>query len=193
MMCVAIWYTERAVIMAEEKKVRGQIHFRITPEEAAIIEQKAEAVNLSPTMYAKKMAVLGKVKPQVIGKELGQAMLPHISHMGSNINQLAKRANEGGTVAAAELAEVKAEFEQLWDLVLYGKKPKPRKSEEQKLEEATGQKTALYAAALPFASIPTSRTRIIGFARTTPRRRRGICSSGWSKWLIMRSALQKMQ
>lgn len=125
--------------MAEEKKVRGQIHFRITPEEAAIIEQKAEAVNLSPTMYAKKMAVLGKVKPQVIGKELGQAMLPHISHMGSNINQLAKRANEGGTVAAAELAEVKAEFEQLWDLVLYGKKPKPRKSEEQKLEEATGQ------------------------------------------------------
>ena len=74
--------------MAEEKKVRGQIHFRITPEEAAIIEQKAEAVNLSPTMYAKKMAVLGKVKPQVIGKELGQAMLPHISHMGSNINQL---------------------------------------------------------------------------------------------------------
>lgn len=125
--------------MAEEKKVRGQIHFRITPEEAAIIEQKAEAVNLSPTMYAKKMTVLGKVKPQVIGKELGQAMLPHISHMGSNINQLAKRANEGGTVAAAELAEVKAEFEQLWDLVLYGKKPKPRKSEEQKLEEATGQ------------------------------------------------------
>ena len=26
--------------MAEEKKVRSQIHFRITPEEAAIIEQK---------------------------------------------------------------------------------------------------------------------------------------------------------
>lgn len=109
--------------MAEEKKVRGQIHFRITPEEAAIIEQKAAAVNLSPTMYAKKMAVQGKVKPQVISKDLGQAMLPHISHMGSNINQLAKRANGGGTVAAAELAEVKAEFEALWDLVLYGKKP----------------------------------------------------------------------
>lgn len=125
--------------MAEEKKVRGQIHFRITPEEAAIIEQKAAAVNLSPTMYAKKMAVQGKVKPQVISKDLGQAMLPHISHMGSNLNQLAKRANGGGTVAASELAEVKAEFEQLWDLVLYGKKPKKRKSEEQKLEEATGQ------------------------------------------------------
>ena len=126
--------------MAEEKKVRSQIHFRITPEEAAIIEQKAEAVNLSPTMYAKKMAVQGKVKPQVISRELGQAMLPHISHMGSNINQLAKKANEGGTVAAAELAGVKAEFEALWDLVLSGKKPpKKHKSEEQKLEEATGQ------------------------------------------------------
>lgn len=125
--------------MAEEKKVRGQIHFRITPEEAAVIEQKAEAANLSPTMYAKKMAVLGKVKPQVIGKELGQSMLPIIGHMGSNINQLAKKANEGGTVAAAELAAVKAEFDKLWDLVLYGKKPKHHKTAEEKLEQETGQ------------------------------------------------------
>ncbi len=125
--------------MAEEKKVRGQIHFRITPEEAAKIEAAAEAANLTPTMYAKKIVVNGKIKPQVISKELGQAMLPHISHMGSNLNQLAKRANEGGTVAAAELAEVKAEFEKLWDLVLYGKKPKRHKTEEEKLEEATGQ------------------------------------------------------
>lgn len=125
--------------MAEEKKVRGQIHFRITPEEAAVIEQKAEAANLSPTMYAKKMAVLGKVKPQVIGKELGQSMLPIIGHMGSNINQLAKKANEGGTVAAAELAAVKTEFDKLWDLVLYGKKPKQHKTAEEKLEQETGQ------------------------------------------------------
>lgn len=110
--------------MAEEKKVRGQIHFRITSEEAAKIEAAAEAANLTPTMYAKKIVVNGKIKPQVISKELGQAMLPHISHMGSNLNQLAKKANEGGTVAAAELAEVKSEFDKLWDLVLYGKKPK---------------------------------------------------------------------
>ena len=121
--------------MAEEKKVRGQIHFRITPEEAAKIEAAAEAANLTPTMYAKKIVVNGKIKPQVISKELGQAMLPHISHMGSNLNQLAKKANEGGTVAAAELAEVKAEFDKLWDLVLYGKKPKPHKTKEEKLEE----------------------------------------------------------
>lgn len=112
--------------MSEEKKVRGQIHFRITPEEAAIIEQKAFAANLSPTMYAKKMAVLGKVKPQIMDKETGKAILPHLSHIGSNINQLAKVANsEGITLAmAAQLETVQNQFNALWELILEGKKPK---------------------------------------------------------------------
>lgn len=112
--------------MAEEKKVRGQIHFRLTPEEAVMIEQKAHAANLSPTMYAKKMAVLGKVKPQIMDKETGKALLPHLSHIGSNLNQLAKVANtEGITLAmAAQLETVQNQFNALWDLLLEGKKPK---------------------------------------------------------------------
>lgn len=116
-----------------------QINFRVTAEEAATLELNAARVGVKIPTYCKSAALGVKVKPQVIDKEMGKAILPHISHMGSNINQLAKRANEGGTVAAAELAEVKAEFEQLWDFVLYGKKPKPRKSEEEKMEQATGQ------------------------------------------------------
>ena len=40
----------------------------------------------------------------------------------------------------SEFKEIQAEFETLWAYVLDGKKPKPRsKSEEEKLEEATGQ------------------------------------------------------
>ena len=116
-----------------------QINFRVTDEELAVLEMNAGRAGLKIPTFCKNAALAVKVRPQVIEKELGQAMLPHISHMGSNLNQLAKRANEGGTVAAAELAEVKAEFEKLWDLVLYGKKPKPHKTKEEKLEEATGQ------------------------------------------------------
>lgn len=116
-----------------------QINFRVTAEELAQLEMNAGRAGLKIPAFCKNAALAVKVRPQVISRELGQAMLPHIAHIGSNINQLAKKANEGGTVAPTELAEVKAEFEALWDLVLSGKKPKPRKSEEQKLEEATGQ------------------------------------------------------
>lgn len=119
----------------QNRTATNQINFRVTDEEMVILRANAEKAGFSKTpMYCKRLALGVKVKPQVISKELGQAMLPIIGHMGSNINQLAKKANEGGTVAAAELAEVKAEFEKLWDLVLYGKKP--QQSKEKKLEVA---------------------------------------------------------
>ena len=124
----------------QNRTATNQINFRVTDEEMAVLRLNADRAGFSKIpMYCKRLALGVKVKPQVISKELGQAMLPMIGHMGSNINQLAKKANEGGTVAAAELAGVKAEFEALWNLVLSGKKPKKHKSEEQKLEQATGQ------------------------------------------------------
>lgn len=123
----------------QKRTATNQINFRVTDEEMAVLEVNAERAGFRVPMYCKRLALGVKVKPQIIGKELGQSMLPIIGHMGSNINQLAKKANEGGTVAAAELAEVKAEFDKLWDLVLYGKKPKQHKTAEEKLEQETGQ------------------------------------------------------
>lgn len=123
----------------QKRTATNQINFRVTDEEMAVLKVNAERAGFRVPMYCKRLALGVKVKPQVIGKELGQSMLPIIGHMGSNINQLAKKANEGGTVAAAEFAEVKAEFEALWDLVLYGKKPKQHKTAEEKLEQETGQ------------------------------------------------------
>lgn len=124
----------------QNRTATNQINFRVTDEEMAVLRLNADRAGFSKIpMYCKRLALGVKVKPQVISKELGQAMLPMIGHMGSNINQLAKKANEGGTVAAAELAAVKAEFDKLWDLVLYGKKPKQHKTAEEKLEQETGQ------------------------------------------------------
>lgn len=123
----------------QKRTATNQINFRVTDEEMAVLKVNAERAGFKVPMYCKRLALGVKVKPQVIGKELGQSMLPIIGHMGSNINQLAKKANEGGTVATAELAAVKAEFEVLWDLVLYGKKPKQHKTAEEKLEQETGQ------------------------------------------------------
>lgn len=123
----------------QKRTATNQINFRVTDEEMAVLKVNAERAGFRVPMYCKRLALGVKVKPQIIGKELGQSMLPIIGYMGSNINQLAKKANEGGTVAAADLAAVKAEFDKLWDLVLYGKKPKQYKTAEEKLEQETGQ------------------------------------------------------
>lgn len=108
------------------KDTRKQVNFRLSDEEAAKVELKAQAANLSVSGYCRIMAVEGKVKPQIMDKETGKALLPHLSHIGSNINQLAKVANsEGITLAmAAQLETVQNQFNALWELLLEGKKPK---------------------------------------------------------------------
>lgn len=125
------------------KDTRKQVNFRLSDEKAAKVELKAQAANLSVSGYCRIMAVEGKVKPQIMDKETGKALLPHLSHIGSNINQLAKVANsEGITLAmAAQLETVQNQFNALWELLLEGKKPKkeeviiPVEVQEQKKEE----------------------------------------------------------
>ena len=80
------------------------------------------------------------LKPRLITKDIGQLILPEISKIGSNVNQIARKLNQGGSPMLSEFKEIQAEFETLWAYVLDGKKPKPRsKSEEEKLEQETGQ------------------------------------------------------
>lgn len=108
------------------KDERKQVNFRLSDEEATKVALKAQAANLSISGYCRIMAVEGKVKPQIMDKETGKALLPHLSHIGSNINQLAKVANaEGITLAmAAQLETVQNQFNALWELLLDAKKPK---------------------------------------------------------------------
>lgn len=110
--------------MSEEKKLRAQIHFRITPDEAKIIERKASEAGLSATMYSKKQALEGKVKSPVITIEIGKLILPELSKIGSNINQIARKLNQGNTVLPTEFLKVQSEFETLWEYILEGKRPK---------------------------------------------------------------------
>lgn len=151
----------------EEKKARGQIHFRVTPDEAAIIEQKAAEAGLSPTMYAKKQALEGKVKAPVITKDVGQLILPEISKIGSNINQIARKLNLGGSVLPSEFREVQAEFETLWAYVLEGKKPKKLQEEQFEQikqtkvnEKKQEQSQAEFSSSFAPSSIPSAEKRI---------------------------------
>ena len=119
--------------MAEQKKTRNQIHFRLTAEEATKIELNAATVRLSPSAYAKKQALEGKVKSPVITRDIGESIFSELGKIGSNINQIARKLNMDDEVLASEFREVKAELDNLWSYVTEGKKIK--KSQEKSRQE----------------------------------------------------------
>ena len=110
------------------EKIRNQIHFRIKPEEAVIIEQKASKAELSPSLYCKKMSLEGKVKAPLIDLQAARLLLPQISKIGANVNQIARSLNMGATVAPEAVEDIKTQLQGLvadiWAVILDGKKPK---------------------------------------------------------------------
>ena len=117
--------------MKKQNRVsKNQINFRVTDVEMSVLQVNAERAGLTVPAYCKRLALGTKIKPQIMDKDTGKAILPILAHAGSNLNQIAKKANEGGSIAGKELAELKAEFAKIWDFVLDGKKPpKPHKTE----------------------------------------------------------------
>ena len=88
--------------------------FRVTEEEQAIIRRRQKQTNIqSLRAYLLKMAVDGYVVNLDIAdvKECSR-LLRSISN---NVNQLAKHANEGERVNAAELAEVQRHLNKAWE------------------------------------------------------------------------------
>lgn len=116
--------------MNETKTTRRQVNFRLSEEEAAKVMQAAENAGLSLSAYVKKLAVSSKVKPMVIDREQGKQLIAALGKMGSNLNQIAKVANQGCGVDAAALSRLQESIDAFWAYILDGKKPQ-RESEQQ--------------------------------------------------------------
>ena len=110
--------------MNETKTTRRQVNFRLSEEEAAKVMQAAENAGLSLSAYVKKLAVSSKVKPMVIDREQGKQLIAALGKMGSNLNQIAKVANQGCGVDAAALSRLQESIDAFWAYILDGKKPK---------------------------------------------------------------------
>ena len=85
---------------SEKRKLMTTISFRVTDDEAALIDKKAIRHGYSAGQYAKALALsgVGLALPQVRpGPPRDAAMLRqlvgHIGKVGSNLNQLARAAN----------------------------------------------------------------------------------------------------
>lgn len=92
------------------------LHFRASENEYNLILQKMKQCNIqSLSAYLLKMAVDGNVinldMPEL--KEISRLL----RYNGNNINQIAKRLNEGGSVYATDIADIKEKQSQITDMV----------------------------------------------------------------------------
>ena len=99
---------------APKRKREGQLNFRVSPEELALIEQKmAQLGTTNREAYLRKMALDGYVVrlelPEL--KELVSLM----RYSSNNLNQLARRAHETGRIYDADLEDISRRQEALWD------------------------------------------------------------------------------
>ena len=91
-----------------------QFHFMVSEQEAEQIrERMAELGITNLSAYLRKMAVDG----YIIHLDMGdvQEMVRLLRICSNNLNQYARRANETGSVYAADVKDLKIYLEDLWD------------------------------------------------------------------------------
>lgn len=96
------------------RKASKQINFRVSEQEYSKLEQSAETLNISVPAFVKKKAQGARVVVPKIKAEDSQEIARQLAKIGGNLNQLAKHANQGGTVDKQSLQELKNEVAQVW-------------------------------------------------------------------------------
>lgn len=89
------------------------IGFRVTEEEQEMIRRRMEQAGIrSLRAYLLKMAVDGMVVSLDLADVRECSRLLRI--VSNNINQVAKRVNEGGNIYAADIADVQNRLGEIW-------------------------------------------------------------------------------
>jgi hypothetical protein len=98
----------------KQKRTRGTaLTFRVTPEEREMIARRMAQTGIKNfRAYLLKMAIDGRV----ICVELDSVkeMVRLLGNATSNINQIARRVNETGSVYAADIEDIQTRCDELW-------------------------------------------------------------------------------
>jgi len=88
--------------------------FRVNEDERNFIRYKMKKAGISNLRhYLLKMAVLGEIVTVDMSEVQECSRL--LRTVSNNVNQLAKRTNEGGNVYAADLADIKNRLGEVWN------------------------------------------------------------------------------
>ena len=97
------------------KRKRGQsVYFMVTPEERQLIEDKMHLLDMENLgAYLRKMAIDG----YVIRLDLAEVreMVKLLRNATNNLNQIARRANETRSIYEADILDIQAHYEKLWE------------------------------------------------------------------------------
>lgn len=90
-----------------------QIAVRVTEEEyTEIMELVAKSGMTQQEFFSRAIR-----ETTVTNMDGMKELVPELKRIGNNLNQLAKKANEGGGVAAAEVEVIQGELDEVWQLL----------------------------------------------------------------------------
>lgn len=102
------------------------VAFRVTPEQAALLQEVARP--LSPGQWARHIAMAAagiegpkpgrRPLPKIRDAELLRAALCELGHIGGNLNQLAHWANTGMPISDGALASIRADLAPIRDRLI---------------------------------------------------------------------------
>jgi len=87
--------------------------FRVTPDEKKMVERRMAQTGIKNLRaYLLKQAIDG----QVIHIELGSVkeMVRLLSNATNNINQIARRVNQTGSIYADDVADLQTRYDEIW-------------------------------------------------------------------------------
>jgi Ni,Fe-hydrogenase III large subunit len=95
------------------------VSFRLNEQEQEQLKKRIDESGLNQQEYIVQAVLKGKIT--IKKDEKGQALkniLPELKRIGNNINQIAKRCNEGGQLATSmEVKRMSEELNEIWRLL----------------------------------------------------------------------------
>ena len=99
---------------SRERKTK-QVNFRLSPSEYLHVKEQADKLGVSVSTYCQVLSVKTKIKAPKIAVEDSRKIAYELSKIGGNVNQIAKKVNQGGgTVEIAALNSIKKWLAEIW-------------------------------------------------------------------------------
>jgi len=77
---------------------------KVSLADLSALEEKASQAGLTMSSYVRQAAVAGQVQPRTVIPEINRQDWGELGRLANNINQIAIRVNQGGTIGASDYA-----------------------------------------------------------------------------------------
>ena len=101
-------------IPSENRKRKIRVVFYLDEDEIELVKEKMALAGIrNREAYVRKMILDG----YIVRLDLGDVrkMVQLLSNSSSNLNQIAKRANETRSIYESDIADLQAHYERLWE------------------------------------------------------------------------------